>query len=45
LVSITGGPADPALRAPVVLEVNVRGPLDQVVAFGTHSRLRFGAGK
>jgi len=25
--------------------VNVRGPLDQVVAFGTHSRLRFGAGK
>jgi len=33
------------LRAPVVLEVNVRGPLDQVVAFGTHSRLRFGAGK
>lgn len=45
VVSLAGGPADPALRAPVVLDVNVRGPLDQVVAFGTHSRLRFGGGK
>lgn len=45
VVSLEGGPADPALRAPVVVNVNVRGPLDQVVAFGTHSRLRFGGGK
>jgi hypothetical protein len=41
VVSLEGGPSDPALRAPVVIQVNVRGPLDQVVAFGTHSRLRF----
>lgn len=45
VISLAGGPADPALRAPVVLAVNVRGPLDQVVAFGTHSRLRFGQGR
>jgi len=45
VVSREGGPADPALRAPLVIQVNVRGPLDQVVAFGTHSRLRFGGGK
>jgi hypothetical protein len=45
VVALEGGPADPALRAPVVINVNVRGPLDQVVAFGTHSRLRFGGGK
>lgn len=45
VVALEGGPADPALRAPLVINVNVRGPLDQVVAFGTHSRLRFGGGK
>ncbi|MFM9079370.1 MAG: YdbH domain-containing protein, partial [Opitutaceae bacterium] len=30
VVSLAGGPADPTVRAPVVLDVNVRGPLDQV---------------
>jgi hypothetical protein len=45
VVALEGGPADPALRAPLVINVNVRGPLDQVVALGTHSRLRFGGGK
>lgn len=42
-VRLKGGPADPALQAPVNLEVNVRGPLDSLVQFSTHHRLRFGA--
>jgi len=42
-VRLKGGPADPALRAPVELEVNVRGPLDSLVQFSTHHRVRFGA--
>ena len=42
-VHLKGGPADPALRAPVELEVNVRGPLDSLVQFSTHHRVRFGA--
>ena len=41
-VHIEGGPADPALKAPVVLQINVRGPLDSLVKFGTQSKLRFG---
>jgi hypothetical protein len=44
-VQIKGGPADASLKAPLVLELNVRGPLDQVVKFGTNSNLRFGGGK
>ncbi len=45
VVRIEGGPADPDLKAPVVLQVNVRGPLDSLVKFGTDSRLGFrGAG-
>jgi hypothetical protein len=35
---------DPALKSPVVLQINVRGPLESVVKFGTHSKLRFGGG-
>lgn len=42
-VRLKGGPVDPALQAPVDLEVNVRGPLDSLVHFGTHHRVRFGA--
>jgi len=41
-VHVAGGPEDPALRAPVVIDVNVRGPLEQLVRMGTDSRLRFG---
>jgi hypothetical protein len=44
-VQIKGGPADASLKAPIVLQLNVRGPLDQVVKFGTNSKLRFGGGK
>jgi hypothetical protein len=43
-VRLEGGPADPALKAPVVLQINVRGPLDSLVKFGTHSKLGFGGG-
>ncbi len=45
VVRLEGGPVDPSLRAPVVLQVNVRGPLDSLVKFGTDSRLRFGDGR
>ncbi|MEY3608513.1 MAG: hypothetical protein RLZZ447_1301, partial [Verrucomicrobiota bacterium] len=41
-VRLSGGPADPALQAPVDLQVNVRGPLNSLVQFGTHHRVRFG---
>ncbi len=41
-VHIAGGPEDPSLRAPVVLDINVRGPLGELVRMGTDSRLRFG---
>jgi len=42
VVRIVGGPVDPNLRAPVDLNVNVRGPLESLIKFGTDSRLRFG---
>lgn len=41
-IRIAGGPVDPSLRAPIDLNVNVRGPLHHFVKFGTHSRLSFG---
>ena len=41
-VRIVGGPSDPGLRAPIDLNVNVRGPLESLITFGTDSRLRFG---
>lgn len=41
-IHLTGGPVDPKLRAPVDLTINVRGPLESLIKFGTNSRLRFG---
>lgn len=41
-VRLAGGPVDPKLRAPIDLTINVRGPLDALVRFGTDSRLSFG---
>ena len=41
-VHIAGGPVDPSVRAPIDLNVNVRGPLQSLIRFGTNSRLRFG---
>jgi hypothetical protein len=44
-VRLTGGPADPSIRAPLDLTVNVRGPLESLVQFGADSRLRFGGAR
>ncbi len=41
-VHVAGGPVDPNLQAPIDLTVNVRGPLQSLIKFGTNSRLRFG---
>lgn len=41
-VRLAGGPVDPKLRAPIDLTINVRGPLDALVRFGTDARLSFG---
>lgn len=41
-VHLVGGPNDPALHAPIDLQVNVRGPLESLVKFGTDSHIRFG---
>lgn len=45
VVRIEGGPVDPSLKAPVVLQVNVRGPLDSLVKFGTSKQLGFGGAR
>jgi hypothetical protein len=41
-IHLAGGPQDPRLRAPIDLQINVRGPLEQLVKLGTSGRLRFG---
>ena len=41
-IHVAGGPTDPSLKAPIDLKVNVRGPLQSLIKFGTNSRLRFG---
>lgn len=43
-VHLAGGPVDPKLRAPIDLTINVRGPLESLIKFGTDSRLHFGGG-
>jgi hypothetical protein len=43
-VRLAGGPVDPRMRAPIDLNINVRGPLDTLVKFGTNSRLHWGGG-
>lgn len=44
-VHLAGGPVDPNLRSPIDLTVNVQGPLQSLIRFGTNSRLRFGGSK
>lgn len=44
-VHVAGGPVDPNLKAPIDLTVNVQGPLQSLIRFGTNSRLRFGGQK
>ena len=45
-VHLAGGPTDPELTAPVDMNVNIRGPLEELVKIGaelgTDSRLKFG---
>lgn len=43
-VRLAGGPVDPRMRAPIDLNINIRGPLDTLVKFGTNSRLHWGRG-
>lgn len=40
-----GEPVDPSVKAPVSLDVNINGPLEQLVNFGFDRRVNFGGGK
>jgi hypothetical protein len=39
---VAGEPVDPDLKAPVVLDLNVNGPLEQLINLGLDSRVSFG---
>lgn len=38
---ISGSPVDPSVKAPVTLDLNVNGPLEQLLNLGLDSRLKF----
>ena len=40
-----GEPVDPSVKAPVILDVNVNGPLEQLLNFGLKGNVSFGVGK
>ena len=40
---IAGEPVDPDVKAPVVLDLNVNGPLEQLINLGLDSRVSFGS--
>jgi hypothetical protein len=40
---LAGEPADPQVKAPVTLDLNVNGPLEQLINFGLDRRLNFGS--
>ncbi len=40
---IAGAPVDPEVKAPVVLDLNVNGPLEKLINLGLDSRLSFGS--
>jgi hypothetical protein len=44
-VNIAGGPVDRTLKAPLVLTINVRGPLAPLIKFGSTSGLSLGGAK
>lgn len=44
-VRLQAEPADPGLKAPVVIDINVAGPLDQLIRLGMDERVRFGGGR
>jgi hypothetical protein len=41
-VRLEAEPVDPQLIAPLVLEVNVAGPLDQLIKLGLNDRVKMG---
>lgn len=41
-IKLVGGPVDPQVKAPVNLNVNVNGPVEQLLNLGMDSRIRFG---
>lgn len=42
---LEGEPVDPSVKAPVILDVNVNGPLEQLLNFGLKDNISFGTGK
>lgn len=40
---LAGEPVDPQVKAPVTLDLNVNGPLEQLINFGLDRRLNFGS--
>lgn len=42
---VSGEPADPKVKAPVTLDLNVNGPLEKLISLGLDSRVGIGAGK
>ena len=42
---LEGDPVDPSIKAPVILDLNVNGPLEQLLNFGLKDNISFGTGK
>ena len=42
---LEGDPVDSSVKAPVILDLNVNGPLEQLLNFGLKDNVSFGAGK
>ncbi len=42
---LEGEPVDPGVKAPVILDLNVNGPLEKLLNMGMDSRISFGPGK
>lgn len=42
---LEGEPVDPSVKAPVILDVNVNGPLEQLLNFGLKQDVSFGVGQ
>jgi hypothetical protein len=44
-IHLAGEPVDPAVKAPVSLDINVNGPLEQLINLGMDKRMSFGPAK
>jgi hypothetical protein len=40
---VAGEPVDPQVKAPVILDLNVNGPLEKLINLGLDSRISFGS--